>query len=100
MIEHLPKEGGRIMTQLPSCARYDDWLVYAAFLPGLLTVSAIGVTAVAWHSQALWHAATLSVVRVDTDDYVEGLARLGIVKLPGYEPLPSVENVSPIVARQ
>jgi hypothetical protein len=30
----------------------------------------------------------------DADDYVRGLAKLGIVKLPGYEPPPAVDFIS------
>jgi hypothetical protein len=89
------------MAQLPSKPRYDDWLVYAAFLPGLLTLAAIGVTAaIAWHSQTLWNVAAASPIRGDADDYVQGLAKRGIAKLPGYEPPPAVEFISPIVAGQ
>ena len=78
------------MTQFLSETRYDDWIVYAALLPALLTVTGIGVTAaLAWHNQALWHAATLSAIQGDADDYIQGLARRGIVKLPGYEPPPA-----------
>ncbi len=81
-------------------AKYDDWLVYAALLPALLTLSAIGVTAaMAWHNQSLWQAATVSAVRGDADDYVKGLAKLGIAELPGYEPPPASELISrPTVA--
>ncbi len=67
--------------------------VYAALLPALLTLGGIGITAaIAWHNQALWTAATRSAMRSDSDadDYVRGLAKLGIVKLPGYEPPPVV----------
>jgi TRAP-type uncharacterized transport system fused permease subunit len=75
--------------------RYDDWIVYAAFVPALLTLVGIGVTvAIAAHNQALWNAATLSAVRADADDYVQGLAKRGIITLPGYEPPPAVDLVS------
>jgi hypothetical protein len=81
------------MTQFPSQTR--NWIVYAAFLPALITLAAIGVTAaMAGHNQPLWHAGTLTVIRADADDYVQGLAKLGIAKLPGYEPPPNVELVS------
>jgi hypothetical protein len=77
------------MTEFQRRPKYDDWIVYAAFLPALLTVAGIGATAaIAWRNQALWNAVTLSAFRADTDDYVQGLARRGIVKLPGYEPPP------------
>ena len=86
------------MTQFLSKTRYDDWIVYAALLPALLTVTGIGVTAaLAWHNQALWHAATLSAIRSesDADDYVLGLAKRGIIKLPGYEPPPALRGYEP-----
>jgi hypothetical protein len=89
------------MNQPLAKTRYDDWLVYAALLPALLTLSAIGVTAaMAWHNQAIWHAATVSALRADADDYVQGLAKLGIAKLPGSERPPAGEFLSPVVAGQ
>jgi hypothetical protein len=78
----------------------DEWLAYAALLPVLLTLTGIGVTAVAtaYHNKALWHVATVNVISDTADDYVQGLARLGIVKLPGYD-LPLVNEIStPVVA--
>ena len=33
------------MTQFLSQTRYDDWIVYAALLPALLTLGGIGITA-------------------------------------------------------
>jgi hypothetical protein len=100
MIDHPPTGGGWVMNQPLAKTRYDDWLVYAALLPALLTLWAIGVTAaMAWHNQAIWHAAaTVSVIRGDADDYVQGLAKLGIAKLPGYEPPPAGEFINPVVA--
>jgi hypothetical protein len=66
--------------------QHDDWLLYVAVLPALLTLVAFGATAAfAWHFQAVVKTTTERA----TDDYVQGLARLGIVKLPGYEPPPS-----------
>ena len=85
------------MTQFLSQTKYDDWIVYAALLPALLTLGGIGITAaIAWHNQALWTAATRSAMYSDgdADDYVRGLAKLGIVKLPGYEPPPAVDLIS------
>jgi len=32
-----------------------------------------------------WQVATMTAVRSGADDYVQGLARLGIAKLPGHE---------------
>ena len=78
------------MTQPVFQTKYNDWLIYAAFLPAVLTLVGIGVTtAIAWRSHALWNAATLSAIQGDADDYIQGLARRGIVKLPGYEPPPA-----------
>src|SRR5713101_6360329 len=59
-------------------------------------IGGIGITAaIAWHNQALWTAATRSAMRSDSDadNYVRGLAKLGIVKLPGYEPPPAVDLI-------
>jgi hypothetical protein len=65
--------------------QFDDWLVYAAFLPAVLALTSVVVTAaIAWHNQSLWKLATTTAIRSGADDYVEGLARLGIAKLPGY----------------
>src|SRR5713101_6360328 len=41
MIDH-PHERGCVMTQFLSQTRYDDWIVYAALLPALLTLGASG----------------------------------------------------------
>jgi hypothetical protein len=65
--------------------QFDDWLIYAAFLPALLALTSLGVTAaVTWHNPSLWQVATTTAIRSGADDYVAGLARLGIAKLPGY----------------
>jgi len=89
------------MTRFPSQTRYDDWIVYAALLPAVLALAGIGVTsAIAWHNQALWNVTALSAIRGDADDYVQGLAKRGIVKLPGYEPPPAVEFINPVVATE
>jgi hypothetical protein len=60
---------------------------YVAFLAGVLTLIGIGVVA----ANGLWPAATVhpahpSSKMVFDADYVQGLGRLGIVKLPAYEP--------------
>jgi hypothetical protein len=39
----------------------------------------------AWHDQKPWHLPAVSAVCGATDDYVEGLAKRGIVRLPGDE---------------
>ncbi len=50
------------MTQFLSQTRYDDWIVYAALLPALLTLGGIGITAaIAWHNQALWTAGCIAI---------------------------------------
>jgi hypothetical protein len=62
---------------------FDDWLIYAAFLPALLAVTCIAVTAaVAWHNHALWQVGATPASYAGADDYVQGLARLGIAQLP------------------
>jgi hypothetical protein len=71
----------------------DDWLVYAALLPTLLTLASIILTAAtgfgaitAGHD--VWNTAAVSAIRGDADDYVQGLAKLGITKLPAVEKVP------------
>jgi hypothetical protein len=89
------QEGACVVTRL---LQKDDWLVYAAFLPALLTLVGIGATAaMAWHNQAPWHIATVNAICADRDD-VQGLARRGIAKLPGYELSPMDELSSPAAA--
>jgi hypothetical protein len=69
------------------------WLIYAALL-SLLILAAIGITA-----KVVWSAAIIvspihpagDNLNQDADaDYVQGLAKHGIVKLPGYQPSPAV----------
>ena len=82
-----------------SDARYDNWIVWIAFLPALFTLSAIGITAaMAWHNQVLWRGVTLSAIPDYPDDYVHELAKLGIANLPGYQPPSARESNDPIVA--
>jgi len=76
----------------------DEWVVYAAFLPALLTSGGIGATAaLEWHTQKPWHVPIERAVCVETDDYVQGLAKRGIAKLPGYGP-PANELSTPAIA--
>jgi hypothetical protein len=73
------------------------WPIYAAFLSALIISVGIGLPA----AKALWSAPiTTSAMptsglknRVADADYVRGLAEHGIVKLPGYEPLPPVISI-------
>jgi hypothetical protein len=75
--------------------RHGDWLIYVALVPAVLTLAGLGVTAaVAWHNQTLWTAAAPSAVPSDSDDYVQGLAKRGIMELPGYETSPALNLVS------
>jgi hypothetical protein len=69
----------------------DDWPFYVAFLPAALASAAIGITAAialgttgSWPQKISDDAGVKAAAR--TDDYVEGLARLGIAKLPRHEP--------------
>jgi hypothetical protein len=71
--------------------RPGDWPVYVALLPAVLASAAIGITAAialgtanSWH-RSPWDTADVKAAPA-TDDYVAGLARLGIAKLPGPEP--------------
>ncbi len=72
--------------------RSDEWIVYAAVLPALLALAGVGgVAAMAWYGQRPRHATAASVVCTASDGYVEGLAKRGIAKLPGYEVWPADE---------
>jgi hypothetical protein len=74
----------------------DEWIVYAAFLPALLTLGGIGTAAaIAWHAQRPWHVSAERAVCVGADDYVQGLAKRGIAKLPGYGPPPADQRSIP-----
>lgn len=78
----------------------DDWPVYVALLPAVLASAAIGITAaIALGTGSSWHQGPADAAGVKatpaTDDYVEGLARLGIAKLPSYEPSAAVRHSGP-----
>jgi hypothetical protein len=69
----------------------DDWLVYIALLPAIVASAAIAITsAIALGTASSWHSAIPAAGDLKatpaTDNYVEGLAKLGIAKLPTYEP--------------
>jgi hypothetical protein len=62
-------------------------LVRAALLPALLLLASLGLAG----ANALWPAAPHRDSNLVFDaDYVQWLAKLGIVKLPGYQPPPAV----------
>jgi hypothetical protein len=65
----------------------DDCPIYAAFLPGILTLAGIGITALtdSWFDGTFWNATGTNAIGGDVDDYVQGLARRGITNLPGSE---------------
>jgi hypothetical protein len=64
----------------------DDWPIYVAFMPAVVIgiAAAICFSTASLHDRTLSNAAGVRSTQGDTDDYVEGLARLGIAKLPGY----------------
>jgi hypothetical protein len=69
-----PGAGARVITQLPK-------LVYTTFLVGLLCAGVGVFAASAWHGEAA--VSTIRGSKQGADpDYVEGLAKLGIVYLP------------------
>ena len=77
----------------------DEWVIYAAFLPGLFTLLGIGISAaMAWLAQTPWHIPAVIAVCASADDYVQGLAKRGIVKMPGYEFPPFEELSTPAAA--
>jgi hypothetical protein len=62
-----------------------DWPVYAAFLPALLTLAGIAFTVAittSWPDRTFAQAVAVTAMRGDVDDYVQGLIKLGIAKLP------------------
>ena len=68
-----------------------DWPIYVALLPAVVASAAIGITAaIALGTANSWHPSPANAAGEKatpaTDDYVEGLAKLGIVHLPRYEP--------------
>ena len=77
----------------------DEWVIYSAFLPALFTLVGIGASAaIALHAQTPWHVPAVSAVCASADDYVQGLAKRGIVKIPGYEFTPFEELSTPAAA--
>jgi hypothetical protein len=87
---HRNSPGGPVEDSLP------DWPVYVAFLPAVLASAAIAITAaLALGTAHPWHpsGANSTGVKITPggDDYVEGLARLGIAKLPNYAPATVVQ---------
>ena len=68
--------------------RADDWPLFLALLPAVLTSAAITITvAMAFCSTSSWpdwmpsHVAEKPMSEID-DDYVEGLVRRGLAKFP------------------
>src|ERR1700694_2329563 len=98
------QEGGFVMVRKASKRRHggppgrraenrpaDDWPIYLAFLPAVLASAAIGITAaIALGTASPWHQSPADAADVNAtaaaDDYVEGLARLGIASIPHHEP--------------
>src|SRR5260370_38249810 len=71
----------------------DDWPVYVAFLPAVLASAAIGITAAfALGTVGSWHRSPADAAGVKAttgpDDYVDGVARMGIAHRPRYAPSP------------
>jgi hypothetical protein len=77
----------------------DHWLVYVALLPAVLASAAIVMTAVSagpsWSNRISPILDAMNAMHADPDGYVEELAKLGIAKIPGYEP-PSVAGISTV----
>jgi hypothetical protein len=59
---------------------HQGWLIYAALLAALLVLAGVGITA----ARGLWfaHPASHDSNIVFDADYVQGLVKQGIVKLP------------------
>jgi hypothetical protein len=97
-------EGGFVMAQQVQKRRHggspsrrvenrltDDWPLYVALLPAALASAAIGITAAvalgtasSWHQRVPLDAMGLKATP-KADDYVEGLAKLGIARIPHYD---------------
>jgi len=71
---------------MPRLLQNDEWIIYAAFLPGLLASGGIGAAALAaWHAKTPLHVTTeRAAVCAEGDGYVKELAKRGIVKIPAY----------------
>jgi hypothetical protein len=67
--------------------RLPKWVIHTAFLAALLLSAGIGVTVV----KARWATAVRHPINSEIldPDYVQGLAKLGIARLPGYKPSPT-----------
>jgi hypothetical protein len=64
-----------------------EWLACATVLPAILLLASLGVAG----AKVIWPDAPHSDSRTVFDaDYVVGLAKLGIAKLPGYRSPPAV----------
>ena len=65
----------------------DEWIVYVAILPGLLAGGGIGAEALlSWNAKTPLHIPTeRSAACLEGDNYVQGLAKRGIARMPGYE---------------
>ena len=64
----------------------DERRIFAALLAALLILAVIGIT---W-AKAIWSAAAVHQPNRNSNysfdgDYVQGLSKHGVVKLPGYE---------------
>jgi hypothetical protein len=85
--------------QPPEDCSVDHWLVYVALLPAILASAAIVMTAVSagpsWSNRISPILDAMNAMHADPDGYVEELAKLGIAKIPGYEP-PSVAGISTV----
>jgi hypothetical protein len=64
----------------------DEWIVFVAILPGLLAAGGLGAEALfSWDANAPLHIPTeRSSVCLQPDNYVQGLAKRGIARMPGY----------------
>jgi len=61
------------------------WLICTALLPVLLLLMGIGIAVpLAHRGQCAGQIAASSTSHGGADDYVEGLARLGIARLPSF----------------
>src|SRR6266540_2467275 len=82
--------GGPVMAQKASQGEH------GGFLPGVVIGVAAAIVfsaAASWQERGASSAASLASPG-DADDYVKGLAKLGIARIPGYEP-PLIRDSGP-----
>jgi hypothetical protein len=65
--------------------RLADWPMYVALVPGIVSIAAAILLAIAafWHDRRVSNATSANEISKETDDYVVALAQLGICSTSG-----------------